>query len=224
MGAEGGKGVGPVVVELGAWARVGVSSRIEDYGCGCARVWLVWARVGARPDGTEELRTYPEHDRAGAIAFLLALAPWMLTHRRIPTQDECCRLEDIAGCIEDDGPPVDREPVASGPVSTNRDVARCTSLVLGASEEIVDRVAMAYAFGRALDGREFAGLALDDEDDRQRAALALSAWWTSSRDVECVREGLAMLQRGESLEGFRLDSWLVSVARLAGLRHAEVSR
>lgn len=174
-----------------------------------------WAVVCSGPSVHREglawkaLRFFRE--RSEAVAFAVAFVPWLDKARRWPTSEELARLEDLA-C------PIVRTDATAG--------ALVHGLVLGGMVDpasMLDRVAMAYAFGRMLDAAP-SGQCTDDEDDRQRLALSLAGSWLGSRDVGCVREGLAMLERGERLEGFRLESWIVSVARLAGLRHAEVSK
>lgn len=227
--AVGANGGGGVMLDLDGVGRIGVSRRVRSRGWsqdaagreipGTSRehaVWVVWARVGSAD--AAELREYPETDRALACAFLLALAPWIDIERRAPTPDECNR-------IEDNGPPVVREAVeVSRSQGSEADGASCAGFRLGSTPALLDRVALAFWFARALDRGAVAWSCLGDEDDRQRVALELAAAWSESPDVACVLAGLEIIERGDRLAGHAWESWLVSVARLAGTRHAEVSK
>lgn len=90
-----------------------------------------------------------------------------------------------------------------------------------ASNNLVSVVMLAGRIARHLDG--LAALALDDEDDRQRAALSLAQWFVGQRDAQTVAEGLRMLRDGGQIHGYPWESFIVSAGRLAGVA-VEVSR
>jgi hypothetical protein len=204
--------VDPVRVEVAGWV-----VEVGRLGCDEPGWGVVLWRAG-HYSLYRVVRIYP--DRFGALAFAVALIPWLDSSvnrpsggYRWPSAADLATLEDVAS-------PIVRTDATSGGL--------VHGLVLGRSDEhaeIVDRLGLAMYFGRAFDGFtcQPLGCALE-EDACDRLALRLSGAWLGSRDVECVREGLAVLARGERLDGFRWESWIVSVARLAGIRGAEVSK